>query len=71
MPDDQSAELPLSGNDTRDNYAIAAAVLILSLHLDPSVPEPVRFSRIVGEILDSMYRAEAELTRKRLEPSEN
>jgi hypothetical protein len=64
-------EEALSGNGPRYDHAQAAAILILSLHLDPSLPEPVRFSRIVNEILDSMYRAEAELARARLEPSVN
>jgi hypothetical protein len=71
MPEDQWIAFAASGKERRHNYAIAAAILILVRHLDPSVPEADRCDRIVGEILDSMLNAEAEMTQARLEPSVN
>jgi hypothetical protein len=71
MPEDQWLEFTASDNETRYNHALAAAILILTYHLDPAVPESDRCDRIVSEILNSMNGAEAELARARYEPSEN
>jgi hypothetical protein len=71
MPEDQWIEFVTSEKGPRDDYALAAAILILTYHLDPGVPESDRCNRIVSVILNSMYRAESELAAARLEPSRN
>jgi hypothetical protein len=71
MADDRAEQPAIDGNGRRHNHALAAAILIVTIHSDPSLPERVRFDRIMGEILDTLYRAEEELARAWLEPSEN
>jgi hypothetical protein len=71
MPEDQWIEFAASGKERRHNHALAAAILILTYHVDPSEPEAIRCGRIADLILDTMHEAEAERTRARLEPSQN
>lgn len=69
MPEKDRDPLATFGHGHRYDCALAATILIVALHLDPSLPDAVRTSRILCEILDSMYRAEENL--RRLEPSVN
>lgn len=57
------------GDGPRYDQALASTILIVALHLDPALPEAVRFGRILFEVLDCLYRAEENL--RRLQPSEN
>lgn len=69
MPEKNSDPLATFGDGPRYDCALAATILIVAQHLDPSLPEAVRFSRILFEILDCIYRAEENL--RRLQPSAN
>ena len=71
MSQEHSAESAAGGNGPRYEYSAAAAAEILNLHFDPSQPKAVLFGRIASTILNAMHRAEEELTRARLVPSEN
>lgn len=72
MPEDDQREFVIdAGSGPRYDYSAAAAAEILNLHFDPSQPKAVLFGRILFTILNAMYRAEAELSGARWEPSEN